>query len=275
MRGESASASAGACSPRTRSTAMSLRGSKWTASASMPGSSPRSSTRVSFWPATTWALVTTMPVAGDPARALDAQPAGRAEHLHDAARGRVDLRIADDPRRRRLHAHLRPVDARERVEVLERGQQPAGRRQDRVQALEHVRALDGLAQLAARAERHRAQHPDDPEPDAGGQRRAQETVERAARGRAHARPQPVADALEAHRQHRARRERADQAERGRPARVGALGEHERADPRPDPRADREADQRERAGHESLGPSEQGQQDHDPQDDPIEPRHLPE
>ena len=44
-RGESASSSAGADSPGTRSTATSLRGSKWTASASMPGSSPSGSTR--------------------------------------------------------------------------------------------------------------------------------------------------------------------------------------------------------------------------------------
>ena len=78
-----------------------------------------------------------------------------------------------------------------------------------------------LAQLAARAERDRAQHPDDAEPDAGGQHRAERAVERAARGRAHARAQPVAEPLEAHRQHRARHERADQAERGRPAGVGA------------------------------------------------------
>src|SRR4051794_12617907 len=61
VRGEGSSESAGAERPRTRSTATSLRGSKATACASSPGWRPRSSTRVSVWPATTCALVTTKP----------------------------------------------------------------------------------------------------------------------------------------------------------------------------------------------------------------------
>ena len=74
--------------PGTRSTARSFVGRTTTASASSPGWRPRSSTRVSFCPATTCALVTTSPGAGDPAGALDAQPARVAEDLdHRVRRG--------------------------------------------------------------------------------------------------------------------------------------------------------------------------------------------
>ena len=51
------------------------------------GELPPTSTVVSCSPATTCALVTTMSGCGHPARALDRQPAGGAEHAHDAARG--------------------------------------------------------------------------------------------------------------------------------------------------------------------------------------------
>ena len=61
--------------------------------------SPPSWTVVSLWPATTCALVTTMPSRRDPARALDAEAAGRALDLHDAvARRRAPAGRGRSPR---------------------------------------------------------------------------------------------------------------------------------------------------------------------------------
>ena len=47
-------------------------------------------------PARTWALVTTRPGRADPARALDAEPAGGAEHPHDRAPGAQHLGVGGD-----------------------------------------------------------------------------------------------------------------------------------------------------------------------------------
>ena len=52
-----------------------------------------------------------------------------------------------------------------------------------------------------------------------------------------------------------------------------VGEHERPHAGADEGADREPDQRERARHEALRPAEQGEEDHDAEDDPVEPCHV--
>src|SRR4029079_5062732 len=61
-------------------------------------------------------------VGRHPAAALDAEPAGGAEDLHDAAPGRVHLRVAGDARVRRPDVRGRAFDLRERVEAGERAQ---------------------------------------------------------------------------------------------------------------------------------------------------------
>ena len=98
--------------------------------------------------------------ARHPARALDAEPAGGAEDLHDAR---------PTPPARPGRAAIAPVGggdvgararrSRERVEARQRVEDRPGRRQQRVEALEHDRALDVVAQLARarRLERDRAQ----------------------------------------------------------------------------------------------------------------------
>ena len=88
------------------STAMSFVGSNAIGSRGRPGELPPISTVVSCSPATTWALVTTTSGAATQPGALDRQPAGGAEHAHDAARG------APAPRRcarSRLRARRRPA----------------------------------------------------------------------------------------------------------------------------------------------------------------------
>ena len=210
-------------------------GSNDTASASSPGWRPRSSTRVSFCPATTCALVTTSPSPGDPAGALDAQPAGVAEDLHHrAARPRrtpgaraIDAvgagTRASGPSMRgngssRASASSSPLDGGStRVEVL----------QDR-------RALHLAPRLAAVGERQRAEHPRDPEPDARGQHRAQEPVDRGRRGRSHPPAQSRPHPFEADREHHPRDQRPHQAERGRPRRPAPVVEQQRPDPRARP-----------------------------------------
>ena len=177
------------------------------------------------------------PVAGDPARALDAEPAGGAEDLHDAVARRVHLRVARDPRGRRRHVRLRPVDARERVERAQRVQQRPGRRQDRVELAQDRRALDLAPDVRVRRQRERAEHPGDPKPHAGGQHRAEHAVDGGERGRAQAGAQARADPLEARPRAR-RRPRAPRSART-PAPTASRGRRRApgADPRAQPGAD--------------------------------------
>ena len=64
--------------------------------------------------------------SGDPARALDAEPACRAEDPDDARRRRTDAGYAQDLRVRRRNLRERPAERRERVKPCKRLKQ--GRR---------------------------------------------------------------------------------------------------------------------------------------------------
>ena len=95
------------------------------------------------------------PGAGDPAAALDAEPAGRADDPHDAAARRADAGRGEDAARRRGHVGGRPADRRQRVKARQRVQDRAGRWQQLVEAAQDRRALD-VVRAAARAGRLRA-----------------------------------------------------------------------------------------------------------------------
>ena len=212
--GEATIDSASAFRPGTRRIARSFLASKETASASSPGWRPRSSTRVSFCPATTCALVTT---SSGPATQPD--PSTPSPHAlprifttESAAATTPGARAmpavgagtrASGPSMRgngssRASASISPLDGGRIVfEVL----------QDR-------RALDLAPRLAAVGERQRAEHPRDPEPDDGGQHGAQRPVDGGRRRRPHPAAQACAHPLEPEREHHARDQRSDQAEGG-------------------------------------------------------------
>ena len=273
MRGESASASAGACSPRTRSTAMSLRGSKWTASASMPGSSPRSSTRVSFWPATTWALVTTIP---SPAT----QPEPSTPSPQAVPSTFTTLRAAAST----CGSPTIPADG-----ACTRTSGPSMRGNgSRFSSAVSSPLVGGriVFRRWSTYERWTAWRSSPPEPSATAP--STQTIPSPTQA-VSAAPRRPSSALPAGVRTRARNRLPTPSKpiaSTAPAVSAPIRPKAGAQPESAPSESTSGptlvpthapiakpDQRERAGHESLGPSEQGQQDHDPQDDPIEPRHL--
>ena len=95
--------------------------------------------------------------AGDPARALDPEAAGGAEHAHGRAARRPDLRVVDDAVVRRGDVGIGAADRRRRVDPAKHVEQRARRRQRVVERPEDRRALHRLAQVArARAAARRA-----------------------------------------------------------------------------------------------------------------------
>ncbi len=152
----------------------------------------------------------------------------------------------------------------------------ARRRQHRVEPLEHGRALDlaGAGRRRSRARPRRA--PRRRRGPTHAVRIAPEhAVDAAASRRAHPGAQPRARGPRTPSRSTAPGdERPDQPEHRRPAPSRApSGSSSGPTPRAEPGAEREADQRERPGHEALRPPEQGEQDHDPHDDPVEPGHV--
>ena len=112
-------------------------------------------TVVSSSPATTWALVTISPGADRPARALDAEAAGGAEHPHDRAAGAAARRgRSRSPGRARRPAAVGPtIDGAGSTRSSALQDRPRGR-QHVVEAAQDQRALDVAAQprgLRARA----------------------------------------------------------------------------------------------------------------------------
>ena len=217
------------------------------------------------------------PVARDPARALDAEPAGGAEHL-DHARGRLlHLRVARDPGARRRDARLRPVDARERVERPQRVQQRPGRRQDRVEPLQDRGALDlhraSGSRRSARASAPRIQTTPRPAtatstapsaPSAAAKPGSRASARRIGAPNASNSPASSAPTISAPSSPNA----------------GAHGEREPSDSTSGPirvpiqAPEREAGEREHAADEPLGPAEQRQQQDQPHDDPVDAGHRP-
>jgi hypothetical protein len=120
------------------------------------------------------------PGSCNPARSLDADPAGRAEHAHDTVRRALDRGILGDAGIRRLARRSRPCDRWERVDPSERVQQ-LPRRDDLVQAAEDERATGALPEprLAWPEDRDRTDHPDDRQAGEGAEREPADRVERA------------------------------------------------------------------------------------------------
>ena len=188
-------------SPGTRSTARSLRGSNAIACA-RARSRPSGSTRVSSWPATTCALVTTTPGS-----ATQPEPSTPTPHavprIFTTARGRRAPRGRLRSPAAAAARAPRTVDARERVERAQRVEQRPGRREHRVELAQDRRPLDVAPDVRRRLQRDRAEHPRHEQAHAGGQHGSERTVGRREGGRGDPRAQARSDPLEARRQHAA------------------------------------------------------------------------
>ena len=160
--------------PSARRMARSFFGSNQIASASWRGPLPCTCTVVSSWPATTWALVTTIPFPATQPEPCTPSPQAVPSTFTTLRTRGAHLGIARDRRVGRPHARIGTVDPRERVEARERLEQRARRRQHAVQLLEDRRALDRLAQLAGarRLQRHGARDPREAQAQAAHEHRA-------------------------------------------------------------------------------------------------------
>ena len=272
--GCSASVSAGAFNPSTRSTARSLRGSNDTATASRPGSRPRSSTPRVLLPR-------------DHVRVRDHQT--RRRRPSPSPRRRARTRSRGSSRRSRAAARTPSARAIDAVGAGTRASGPSMRGNGSSRASASISPLDGGShvlswrRIVERCTSRRASPPlasasapstqRDPEPDARGQHRARHAVQRRGRGRSHPPAQSRPDAFESDREHHPGDQRTDESERRRPGRAAAVVEQQRPDARPHPGADREPDQRERARHETLRPAEQAEQHHDAHDQPVDAGHA--
>ena len=119
----SAAARAAPLTPGTRSTARSLRESNQIASASRRSPSPPTCTVVSSWPATTWALVTTIPSPATQPLPCTPSPQAVPSTRTTLCGGLAHLRVAGDLRVRRRH--VRPRARRSRG-TGRSGRAPAG-----------------------------------------------------------------------------------------------------------------------------------------------------
>ena len=255
------------CAGRTRSPAR--RG---------PARGPAGSTRVSSWPATTCALVTTSAVAGDPARALDAERRTRVPRTFTTLRRAAShLRVARDPRRgRRARRAAGPSMRGNGSSARERVQQRPGRRQHVVE----LRAGSPSAGRRARTSRARAaarprRAPRRPRarrrpsaarraaPSIAAKRRATASV---ARRRAPSPSKPAASTPPAS-------SAPSRRERRRPRRVAAAGSTQRR--RSACRARRRARSRRARARRTMNPCAQpksAEQHHGADDDPVEACH---
>ena len=201
--------------PQQRDVVVGIEGDHLGASA--PSRRRRPGPRCRFSPATTWALVTTSP--GAATQPLPSIPSPQAvpntrTTLRRAARTEPSRRIARVGVETSADGPCTDGSGSNRASALrigpDGGQQPIELAQDR-------RALDvGAQRQRPRGlQRHRAHDPGDPEPDAGGQHRAEQAVDRLQSRQPQRRPGARADPLQAAGQHPA-----DQ-QRRRPARTAA------------------------------------------------------
>ena len=104
------------------------------------------------------------PRAGDPARALDAEAAGGAEHANHRAAGADHVGVGGDRRVGRRHRRRRPDDRRRRIDPVERMQDRPRGRQHFVEAAQDHRALHIGPQLRRprRVQGDGAEDPDQP-----------------------------------------------------------------------------------------------------------------
>ena len=239
---------------------MSLRGSKRDRLRVEPGLAPPQQHPRVLLPRDDVRVGDDEPVAGHPARALDAQPARVAEDLHHASpRPRRTPAVARDRRRRRRHARLRAVDARERVEPRERA---------RAARSDGGRTVLSCCRIAERCTSRRASPPlasasapsthAIPSPTHGGQHGAQHAVDggrsRAIRTRPRRRaPTPSKPSAK----HHPGDQRAHQPEGRRPRRAAPVVEQQRADPRARPRRRRRSPASASAPPRTPAPSRTG------------------
>ena len=259
-RGSAASGSAGASRPATRSTARSLRESNAIACAGDARlAAARQDARVVL-AGDDVRVRDDDAVPGDPARALHAEPAGRPEDLHHARRRVAHLGVARDARRRRVHARLRAVDARERV-------QPR-------RACSAAAPVGGRTALSRWSTNERCTSRRSSPPDVQPRRRrAPRRRRRPTQAVSSAPSDRRRAALAAGRAHATRRRAPSPSsptaktapatsapirpKAGRPRRVAAVGQHERPDPRAEPRPEREAERAPAPRPRSPAPSRRG------------------
>ena len=161
------------------------------------------------------------PARGDPAGALDPEPARRALDA-DHARGRVaDLRVPRDRRPRRRHVRRRARDRRKRVEPRQRVQDRPRRRQHAVERAEDRRPLDVVAELPRprRLQRHRTGEPRQGQSDRPRQQRAADAVEDPEARGGQPPPDPVPEDLQEASQDHPADQRAGEGEHRRVRRV--------------------------------------------------------
>ena len=134
----------------------------------------------------------------DPAGAFDADPAGQAEHAHDARRSAADADGVREARVRRRDLRCRDGDGRERVDACQRIQHVGGRDQ-LIEPLQQRRPLSAAPKvgLPGEQERDRPEHPHDRYPCESPEDQPTGCVERAdplpAHPRAERRPDQCPD----------------------------------------------------------------------------------
>ena len=209
----------------------------------------------------------------NPAGALDAEAAGGPGHAEDAGSRLFDAGALEEARVGRGDLRQRPADRRERVDALDRVEQPR-RRHPLVDLAEDARALHLLAQLclAGCVQRGRAGDPDDRRTGRRAEHEPAQRVQHAQRGHDEESP---ADRVARDRRHALDERGPDDraAERGE-RRVGrrAPGQELRRELGAEVRAGRDPREREGAGDEPAPkPVQRRQPDHGGRD-PVDRRH---
>ena len=153
-----------------------------------------------------------------PARALDPEPAGGAEHTHHRAARPQHVGVGGDRRVRSGHLGRRTGYRGSRIDPVERVQHRPRGRKHVVEAAQDHRALDVSAEAggARRVQGDGAEHPDEAERDRGDQRRPTCPVRKVQRLPAdHPSPQPQRKALQGYRHNRPDQQRPQRGEQRR------------------------------------------------------------
>ena len=213
---------------------------------------------------------------GHPARALDPEPAGRAEHPHDRIAGIDHLRVFDNRGIGRGHRRRRSDDRGSRIDPVQRVEDRPRGRQHLVEAAQDQRALHVGAQLggAGRVQRNRPEHPGQPQRHRGDQSRSARPVGEVQEALAANQPssQVEREALQGHRHQGTRHQRPQGRAQRRVGRLRPLVEHQWAQPAADERADPEPEQRQRSDDQSLPESPEAEGQGESHDRPIQNRH---
>ena len=153
---------------------------------------------------------------GHPARALDGEAAGAADHPHDAVRRRRHAWFVGDAGRGGADVRRGPRDRGQRVQPRERVQDRAGGRQQHIQLAQDRRVLDISAQPspARRLRGDGGEDPHDAQSQHASEGRPEHAVEQPDPRHHECSPQPQPNSLQAACENEARKERPEQAEGG-------------------------------------------------------------